>query len=149
MINIKPLKAEDMIWVVEHGVKEVGLRMDSNGALEKVAKEREESGLCKTGFVNGEIVGCAGADLLWEGTAEVWATLTYSVDASPIATFMCIREGLKEIMSDNNLTRVQAYARVNLPNANRLLTNLGFEREGLMRKFTPDNVDCYMYSIVR
>lgn len=145
---IRPLKAEDMIYVIEKGVKEFNLKAQGTDELWKLARAREKNEMCLTGAVNGEIVACGGIDLMWPGVGEVWLMLTPDVDEYPKATYKIIRDGLNKIIESNNLFRVQAWGRIGFDKAHILFKHLGFKPEGIARKYTPDGVDCILYAKV-
>ena len=105
MISVKPLKAEDILWVIEHGVKEVGLKAVPTDEMKALAKEREESGMCVTGWVNGEVVGVAGIDLLWEGVGNGWMMLTPLINKNIKEGYTCICKGFKKLIKDNPIKR--------------------------------------------
>ena len=149
MIEIKPFKADDMLYVISHGVLEVGLRSDPTDELRKIAKEREDSGKCITGWVDEEIVGVAGIDPIWEGVGDVWLMLTPAIYSNVKETYRCIKEGLQKLIEDNNLRRVQSYGRVDFAPCHVLFKHLKFKVEGMAKKYSPDGVDCIMYAKVK
>ena len=149
MINITPLKAEDILYVIEHGVKEVGLKAHPTKDMIQAAREREESGLCTTGWVDGKIVGCGGIDILWEGVGEVWLMLTPYINEKPKEGYRCIREGFNKLIENNNLRRIQGYGRAGFHEAHIPFKHLGFSVEGKMKQYTPDGVDCIMYARIK
>jgi len=147
--GIRPFKASDMIWIVENGVKEFGLKILGNQQIKELAGVREANGQCVTGVVNDEIVGCGGIDLLWEGVGEVWLMLSYEVNKYPIKTFEVIRDGLAKLIEDNGLWRVQAWCRKEFIQAHTLFQHLGFKVEGIAKKYAADGVDCFLYAKVK
>ena len=147
--GVRPFKASDMVWIVENGVKEYGLKILGNDNIRELAEDREANGQCITGVTNDAIVGCGGIDLLWPGVGEVWVLLSYEVDKYPIRAYEVIRDGLKKLIEDNDLWRIQAWGRIGFDKAHILFKHLGFKPEGIARKYTPDKVDCILYSIVR
>lgn len=149
MIEVKPFKASDMLWVIDHGVKELNLRATPTDEMKALAKEREESGTCVTGWVDGEIIGIAGLDKLWEGVGNMWMMLTPLVDKHLKESYKCIRQGMKKLIEENNLRRIQSYGRTDFPECHILFDHLGFKAEGIARKYTPDGVDCVMYAKVK
>jgi len=149
MIEVKPLKAEDILFVIENGVKEVGLKATPTDEMKALAKEREESGMCFTGWVDGEIIGIAGLDKLWEGVGNMWMMLTPLIDKHLKESYRCILKGMKKLIDENKLRRVQSYGRVDFPECHILFEHLGFKVEGLARKYTPDGVDAIMYAKVK
>jgi len=148
MIEVKPLKAEDILFVIENGVKEVGLKAIPTDEMNALAKEREESGMCFTGWVNGEVIGVAGIDRLWEGCGNVWMMLTPLINKHVKESYICIRKGMEKLIKENKLRRIQSYGRVDFPACHILFDHLNFEVEGIARKYSPDGVDCILYSLI-
>ena len=148
MIEVKPLKAEDVLYVIEHGIKEIGLWAIPNEDMKRHAEEREKSGRCFTGWVDGTVVGVGGVDLLWKGVADVWLMVTPYIDTHKLSGFKCIHEGLEKVMRDNGLWRVQSAGRIDYPQCHVLFKHLGFEAEGIARKYTADKMDCIIYAKV-
>ena len=149
MFEVKPLKAEDILYVVETGVKELGLKAHTNSDIAKLAEEREESGMCVTGFVDGIIIGCGGIDMLWEGVGEAWLLLTPYINQKPKEGYRCILKGFKQLIENNNLRRIQGYGRIGFHEAHNLFSHLKFKPEGIARKYTPDGVDCILYALIK
>lgn len=149
MIELKPFKAEDMLWVVEHGVKELGLKAIPDDDMKALAKAREESGKCLTGWVDGEVVGVTGIEEKWPGVADIWLMLTPYINKHVKQGYQCILRGIEKLINDNNLRRVQSYGRVDFLECHILFKHLGFEVEGLAKAYTPDGVDCIMYAKVK
>ncbi len=147
--GILPLKAEDIIWLIEHGVKEFGLKIIGTQQIREVAEAREANNQCLTAIVNDEIVGCGGIDLLWPGVGEVWLMLSCEIDKYPLQALQIIKDGLAKLIDDNNLWRAEAWGRVGFPQAHKLFKYLGFKVEGKGRKRTPDKADAILYAIVR
>ena len=143
-IKITPLKAEDILYVIENGVREVQLKATPDKDMAQLAKESEESGLCITGWVDGKVIGVGGIKILWEGVGEVWALFTSYKKSK--GAYKCIRDGLEKLIEDNKLRRIQGYGRIGFPQSHILFKHLGFKPEGIMRKYTPDGVDVIMYA---
>lgn len=145
----QPFKAEDMIKIIETGVKEFNLKAQGTEELWELAREREKNGMCLTGVVNDEVVACGGIDLMWKGVGEVWLMLSPETDKYPIGTYEIIRDGLDKLIKDNKLHRVQAWGRIGFDRAHTLFKHLGFKADGIAPKYTPDAVDCILYSKVK
>lgn len=146
-ITTRDFTAQDMMDVIAKGVIECGIRAEATDEIWELSKAREAVGLAYTGTVNGEVVGCAGLDLFWPGVGEVWLLLCET--SMPIRTITVLKEGLKELIKENNLHRIQCHIRHDLPKGVKLVEHLGFEFEGIAKKFTHDKMDCFMYSITR
>ena len=147
--GIRPFRAEDMMTIINEGTKEQGIKYYGHGTLEELAQQTEEDGLSMTGYVNDEIVGCGGIRKLWDGVGEVWLMLSPKTALYPTKTYECIREGLQKLIDENDFVRLQAWGRIGFAKAHTLFKHLGFKAEGIARKYTPDGVDCILYSIVR
>jgi hypothetical protein len=148
LIEVKPMKAEDLLYVIKNGVKEVQLKMTPTEEMKVIAKQREESGMCVTGWVNGKPECVAGIDLLWEGVGDVWLMVTPAIDRQVKESYKCIRMGLKKLIEDHKLRRLQSYGRVDFKQCHTLFSHLGFEVEGLAREYTADGIDAIMYSLI-
>ena len=135
MIEIKPLKAGDILWAVEHGVKECNIKVQSSEDIKNIARERETSG-SMTGWVDGKIVGCGGIDIIWEGVGSIWLLLTTYIDEHPKEGYLCIKEGFEKLIKDNNLRRIEGVGRVDFLESHILFKDLGFKVEGKKRKYT-------------
>jgi hypothetical protein len=147
--GVFPFYAEDMLWIIEDGIKESGLKCIPTEQMKEIAQARQENGQCVTGWVNGQIVGCGGIDLMWPGVGEVWMLLSYEVDRYPVRAYEVIRDGLGKLIDDNNLQRCQGWCRKGFAKAHTLFRHLGFKPEGYAKKYTPDGVDCILYAKVR
>lgn len=146
----RPFKAEDMMSIVDDEIKEFDLSAlkDRNG-VKALAEDREANGQSLTAVVDDEIIGCGGIVPVCPGVGEVWTLFSYKLDKHPVKAYEVIRDGLKKLIEDNNLHRIEAWGRLDFPQAHTLFKHLGFLVEGKARKRTPNKVDCILYSIVR
>jgi len=140
--------AEDMLWIIENGVKEYGLKCYPTDQMRELAISRENNGKCITGLVDGNIVGVGGVDEMWTGVGEVWLMLSYETDRYPKRAYKVIRDGLKQLIEDNGFWRTQAWGRIDFDRAHTLFKHLGFKPEGIAKKYTPDGVDAILYAKV-
>ncbi len=145
----RPFVAEDMMTIINDGLKEQGIKYYGAGTLEELAQQTEDDGLSITGIVNDEIVGCGGIRRLWEGVGEVWLMLSPKTSLYPVKTYECIRNGFEKLIEENDFVRLQAWGRIGFTKAHTLFRHLGFRPEGIAKKYTPDQCDCLLYSIVR
>jgi hypothetical protein len=137
-----------MLWLVEHGAKEGSLKGYSRSQIAELAEEREKGDNCYTAWHDSEIIACGGMDLLWEGVGQVWIIMPEKTRHAK-SLFRLFKNKLDYLTKKNNLWRVQAYARIGLDESHTLLRHLGFETEGIMRKYTPDKADCILYAKVK
>jgi RimJ/RimL family protein N-acetyltransferase len=146
---IRPFKAEDMIDIIEAGIKEDNLKLYGNDNLKELAEETEKDGLSFTGEVDGTIVGCGGVRVLWPKVGEVWMMLSPNVNGYPIKTWAVIKEGFEKIVQENDFNRLQGWCRKGFAKAHAVFKHLGFEPEGIARNYTPDGIDCVLYGLVK
>lgn len=98
-----------------------------------------------TGLVDGQVVGCAGISECWPGRAEAWTLL--APDA--LAVFREIHRTVRRVLADGPWHRIEMKVDAGHAAAARWAEHLGFEREGLMRKYTADQRDVYLYARVK
>ena len=147
--GIRKFVAEDMIFIIERGVKEFGLKAMADDHIRELAQAREDNGQCITGVVKDEIVGCGGIDIMWPGVGEVWVLLAYDIGIYSMAAYEVIQDGLKKLIEDNNLRRVQAWGRVGFDASHTLFRHLGFVPEGIARKYGYDGEDFILYALIK
>ena len=147
--DVRPFKAEDMLAIIEMGVKGQEVKCYGHASMEELAEQTEKDGLSMTGYVDDVIIGCGGIRKLWKGVGEVWMMLSPEVNKYPIRTYECIKEAFNRMIKDNDFVRLQAWGRIGFPKAHTLFRHLGFKPEGIARKYTPDGVDAILYAIVR
>lgn len=97
------------------------------------------------GIVDGQVVGCAGLVEQWTDRALCWAL--FSEAAGP--HFLAITRFVQRVFALFHYRRVEAYVDPNFAEAQRWVRILGFEREGLMRAFTPTGEDNLLFARVR
>lgn len=95
---------------------------------------------------NGKAFGVAGAFPLWPGVAFAWALVDQEVSARDMA-FMTRR--LREWLDNCNYHRVQSSVRVEFEPGHRWVERLGFELEGLARKYGSDGSDHVLWARVK
>ncbi len=101
-----------------------------------------------TGVINGNIVACGGIYPIWDNVGEAWFLGTDHVNQYPVIITKTIRKYLNNLMSLNKLHRVQAHVRSDWDRANRWIKFLGMQKEGVVRKFSPDGRDHILFSKV-
>lgn len=145
-IEIVPFEVEH---VLNLDVREHDRPMQGEEAFKEWAKTNHDFGPSFTGFLDGRVLGCGGVRILWDGVGEAWALFSKEIARHPREAYYYVNKFLKRIVKDWKLHRVQAHVRADVPMAKRYLKNLGFKEEGLMKKFSKDKIDHYLYSLVR
>jgi len=96
-----------------------------------------------------KIVGVGGMIILWDYVGEMWLMLTADCKREGIfgiIAFQAIKDKVDELIRVHKMRRVQCTVRVDFPKAQSMVEALGFEFEGLMRAYTPDNCSVYLYA---
>lgn len=105
-------------------------------------------GLAFTGVENGHLVGSAGIAPLWPGVAEGWFLGGWRLHENVLSSIRVIRRELKLMVDENKIHRLQCVVRTDWPEAQRFIEFLGWEKEGLMKKYTTEKIDYYRYARV-
>lgn len=94
----------------------------------------------------GQVFAITGLAPIWEGVAEAWFIPTKEMSAKKIQTIRLVRRELDAAIERLKLRRVQAVVRSDFVDAHKLAKFLGFESEGLMKKYGPDGLDYERYA---
>jgi len=93
------------------------------------------------------IVMCGGiACGAWKGLGEIWLIPSKFVNKWPLGVFKTAKAYIDDVIDKLDLYRVQAT--IAEPEV-KWIEQLGFTREGLMRKFGPNKEDKYLYARVK
>ncbi len=93
----------------------------------------------------GEVLMTGGFRMVNETTAWCWVNMTDRREGHIKTCYRVMDEWITEFIKDHELIRLQAYVRVDFPEAVDLVQHLGFEQEGPpMKKFVGD-IDAFMY----
>ena len=102
-----------------------------------------------TALWNRKIVGVGGISIMWSGVGELWLILSKDSKRdgmNGVIALDAIGKKVNEIIRENKIVRAQATVRIDFPKGIQMLEALGFEREGLLRRYTPDGCSVYRYS---
>jgi len=97
---------------------------------------------------DGKILACAGIRILWPGVGEAWAIFCDEVGSYAFEAYAYIATYALQIINDFNLKRIQCFVQADNALYVKYLENLGFRREGLLRKFGRNGEDHYIYAII-
>ena len=95
----------------------------------------ETLGPAWTLLCDGRVIGCGGVMLLWAGVGEGWMLPGTRAQHHRFAMHRAVARMLNEVQTMKRLNRVQTVVHVHYPRSVRWLERLGFENEGLMKKF--------------
>jgi len=141
-LNLLPFKAEHLDWIE---LKEGQEYMKGNM---EIIKQQAGLGLAFTLMAGEKVVCCSGVSQLWNNSAEAWLIVSKDFPQYGKIAAKLIKKFLMWV-EPPVYSRVQMSVRSDFDEAVRFAEFLGFEREGVMRKYGPDGVDYYMYARVR
>lgn len=95
-----------------------------------------------------EIVACAGVIMGFEGVGEFWMIPGKLVPKYPKSVWKEAKAFIDDSVERFKLCRIQATIREVDLKAIRWIERLGFEREGLMRRYGLDRLNYFMYARV-
>jgi len=104
-----------------------------------------KAGQCFTALDGDKILACAGVMDMWEGRVLAWALISGDCKKN----FVRIFKAIKRFVDSHPADRIEATVDVNFDEGHRLMKLLGFEYEGLARKYLPDGRDVSMYARVK
>jgi len=102
---------------------------------------------------DGILLAVCGIHWFWPGVGEAWI-IQHNRAQEARVTRMAVYKAAKkllEILLEKHavpLQRLQATVRTDWPDALRLAERMGFERESVMKRYSPDGTDAYMYAMV-
>ena len=85
---------------------------------------------------------------MWNGVGEGWLVMSTKAYEMPITVARCTVKLFKTIMENNDLWRIQASVHSGDNQSLRYAEWMGFENEGIMKKFGPDGSDYYRFARV-
>lgn len=94
--------------------------------------------------IDDMVLACAGLIPQWENRTMAWALIASEAGKH----FVSIHRAVKRTFAMHPYRRIETTVNVGFEEGYRWANLLGFEREGLMRKYLPDGGDCYLYARV-
>ena len=88
-----------------------------------------------------EILAVGGAHIMWPGVAEAWVLVSPSGKQHGRLFARYAKRRFEGMLKENSIRRMQATIHVTDEPAMRFVEWLGFEREGLMRKYGVEGED--------
>lgn len=142
-LKIVPFEPEHLAIVNPRSFEEKELLLIGDPVAE--AREFSRRGLGFTGFINDQILGCAGAVQLWPGVAEAWVVSTALVPNFKLAFHRAVKAYFEIVIETLKLKRVQAAVHCDHEVSHKWVKRLGFIPEGIMPCFGPDGADYVRY----
>jgi hypothetical protein len=95
-------------------------------------------------LANGEILAIVGYQELYTGSGEIWALIAEEAKKYPVAFGRKAKETLETFARTHKLRRLQIVVRRGYEEAFDFAIFLGFEPEGILRKYGPEGDDYVM-----
>lgn len=146
-LTLEPMKMDDLLQM-ELRERDIDMLASMDDWLGNIW-EMKNRGYGYTIYHEEDVVAVAGVTRIVSGVAEIWTITGKLVEKYPKDFHkMCLRI-IEEAFEIGGLHRLQCTAEVDYDRTIKWLERLGFEREGMLRNYTPDKRDMYIYSIVR
>jgi len=101
-----------------------------------------------TGMEDGAVLATGGVHRMWNGVGEAWLLVGKEGYSKPKTVARYTDYIFQHIQEEHDLFRIQASVSALDETANRYAQWLGFEKEGIMRKYGPDGSDYIRYARV-
>ncbi len=101
-----------------------------------------------TGMEDDAVLATGGVHPMWEGVGEAWLLVGKEGYDKPKTVAKWTDYLFQILQEEHKLFRIQASVAALDLTANRYAQWLGFEKEGIMRKYGPDGTDYIRYARV-
>ena len=133
-------------YQVAHGIEIMG---DPSPMCREILKKYAEAGPAYTGrLADGRILGCAGLMVQAPWVADGWMLPTPLIGQYPIAFHKLVKDSFGILVKSLGLRRVQVAVDASMPRRCVWIERMGFQREGLMRRFGSLGEDMYLYALL-
>jgi hypothetical protein len=105
-----------------------------------------ENSIAYTLLYNDEILCCGGVCIFREHFGEAWILCSCKVEKHSLVAIRATKMIIENIISTYGIYRVQASIRCDWKRARRFIEFLGFQKEGIMRRYGPDGKDYILYA---
>lgn len=96
-------------------------------------------------LLDGEPIACGGIAEAWRDRAIAWSMITPAV----FDHFRLLHRCVLSVLDEAPWARIEMDVRADHASGCRWAEHLGFEREGVRRRFTPDGGDMVLYAKVK
>lgn len=90
-------------------------------------------------------IGCGGIIELWENRAQAWSILSLRA----LARFRHVHRMVRDVLDDSPWRRIEMDVDIDHAAGAAWARHLGFECEGLRRKYTVDGRDTFLFARVK
>jgi RimJ/RimL family protein N-acetyltransferase len=143
IIQYEPEHAFD---ILDRNVREHNVWLSTYPDWEKWVRGYKKEGPAFTLIIDDQIIACAGVILMDWDRGEAWTLFSSLIAKYKLTVIKQVTKYLGMIAENNNLKRIQALVSPEREGDQRFIEFLGFEYEGLLRKYGPFNDDHMMYA---
>lgn len=145
MFEVRKMKLEHLLTLAKEPDNAFIGEWLKNGIAESWVEAEE----CFSGFVNDQLMICAGISRYWNGRGHIWSVFSENARRYFVAVF----RGMRRFLQTTNYARLEMDIPLDRPYsalAHRRALLLGFELEcSRARKFRPSGSDSALYAWVR
>ena len=141
-IEVRDYKKEDAYTILNKNIREHDAQDTSE--FETYAELWGKEGPAYTIVVDGEVVFCGGVVNIGWNRGEAWTLMSKLFYKYPKTCFKICRNQLNKVIEEHKFARVQALVDPKLYGGVRFMEHLGFEKEGLLKKYGPQSEDMWM-----
>ncbi|HEV2746412.1 MAG TPA: GNAT family protein [Allosphingosinicella sp.] len=105
-----------------------------------------ELGPAFTALRDGVVLGCAGLAESHAGHATAWALFA---EGHGVATWAALTAAIRRVLDAADYRRVDMLVRDRFERAHEFARRLGFEQEGVLRRYGADGSDYAVYARIR
>lgn len=139
-----PFKSDHAKIMMSQGTNAAQIGMEPDHY--EVFNNLEFENLSFTAIADNSFICSAGIVPMWQGVFEGWFIGSNKIWDHPVLAARAIKKGMKQLYQDNNITRLQTAVRADFPMGIKFAKWLGFEDEGLMKKYDMEGKDFYRYA---
>jgi hypothetical protein len=123
-------------------IGEIGCSKD----LIRLSKMNHDSLAVGFGESGGNLHGVAGSLRHWGGCSQLWAVFSKETEKYPLALTKICGALIDYAVDRQELKRVSVNVRTDYGQGNKFAKVLGFQLEGVMRRYLPDGADANLYA---
>lgn len=141
MITIEKMQIKHLMDI-EGDLISLGIQIDDRT---RIACTEGES---FAAVLDNKAIACGGVVIRWRGVGEAWAVISESMRKHPFTLHKAAVRVLDESIMKHRLHRIQATVTADFGLGCKWLRSLGFEEEGIMKKYDLQLNDHIMYGRV-
>jgi len=118
---------------------------EDKGLIAEAIKDLTDT-VAVTVVKNRIVVAVFGITQKRKGIFECWSMIGNEVKRNPIEFYRTVKSLIKEYEEKLNIVRLEMTVKHNLRDACKFAASLGFDQEGLMRKYGLNGEDYFLYA---